>query len=75
MWLVEAGVLAAPKHVVEMPAQEIVPPIAMELPEELRGRGKKAISTDLTHKGTLNGAQQSAGLLSMLPSRKKSEVA
>lgn len=59
----------AAKNVVETPAQPIVPPIAMELPAELRGYRKTAVSTDTS---SLNGAQQSAGLLSILPSRKKS---
>jgi hypothetical protein len=43
------------------------PPIAMELPVELRGYRKAAISTDTS---VLNGAQQSAGVLMNLPSRK-----
>ena len=60
---------AAQVEAVEIPVEQ-VSPIAMELPPELKGRGKKAISTDLTHKGALNGAQQSAGLLMALPSRK-----
>lgn len=62
--------IAEQQNVVEMPAQPIVPPIAMELPAELRGYRKTAVSTDLSSKGKLNGAQQSAGLLMQLPSRK-----
>ncbi|OLD63773.1 MAG: hypothetical protein AUF65_01310 [Chloroflexi bacterium 13_1_20CM_50_12] len=41
--------------------------IAMDLPVELRGYKKTAVSTDTS---VLNGAQQSAGLLSILPSRR-----
>jgi hypothetical protein len=39
------------ESLVEMPAQEIVPPIAMDLSVELRGYRKTAVSTDLTNKG------------------------
>lgn len=62
--------LVAPVKVVMTAAQEEVPPIAMELPAELRGYKKTAVSADISTKGSLNGAQQSAGLLMALPSRK-----
>lgn len=58
------------ESLVETVAQPVVPPIAMDLPAELRGRGKKLVAQDLSTKGSLNGAQQSAGLLMALPSRK-----
>lgn len=58
------------EQLVETVAQPVVPPIAMDLPSELRGYKKTAVSADISTKGSLNGAQQSAGLLSMLPSRK-----
>jgi hypothetical protein len=58
------------ESLVETVAQPVVPPIAMELPAEMRGYRKTAVSSDLSTKGSLNGAQQSAGLLMALPSRK-----
>jgi len=65
----KAQAKAAQVEVVETPVEQ-VPPIAMELTAELRGRGKKLVATDLSTKGSLNGAQQTAGLLMALPSRK-----
>jgi hypothetical protein len=56
------------ESLVETVAQPVVPPIAMDLPAELRGYRKKAVSVDTS---VLNGAQQSAGLLMSLPSRKR----
>ena len=55
------------EQIAEQQNVETTPPIAMELPAELRGYRKKAVSTDTS---VLNGAQQSAGLLSILPSRR-----
>jgi hypothetical protein len=56
MWLVESGVLVAPKHAIVMPAQEID---ILDRHAELMRQGAY----------NLNGAQQSAGLLMELPSR------
>ncbi len=58
IWLVEAGVLVAPAKVVSKAVPTVVEPhlpIAMELPEDLKGRGKVAKSVDLSTKGNLNG--------------------
>src|SRR5437899_1079223 len=45
------------EQLVETVAQPVVPPIAMELPAELQGYRKTAVSVDTS---VLNGAQQSA---------------
>jgi hypothetical protein len=46
------------ESLVEMPAQEQVPPIAMELPVELKGYRKTAVSVDISTKGNLNGTRE-----------------
>ena len=58
---------AAKVEPVVSPVVEEVPPIAMELAAELRGYRKTAVSVDTS---ALNGAQQSAGVLMALPSRR-----
>jgi|ERR1700724_281048 len=50
-----AAKLAKAPKVVEMPAQEPHLPVAMELPEDLKGRGKVAKSVDISTRGNLNG--------------------
>lgn len=63
----KSNVAKAQAKAAQVEVVEIVPPVAMELPAELRGYKKTAVSTDTS---VLNGAQQSAGLLMALPSRK-----
>jgi hypothetical protein len=53
--LVAKGVLVAPKVVESVAQEEIVPPIAMDLPDELKGYRKTAVSVDISTKGNLNG--------------------